>query len=393
MPGEPSGAAGVDLRQLRWVLDLDRRSGWVKVQPGITFWQLTETLAGHGLALRDPPSDPSLTVAEGLTTGAPGSRVDCGSLASQIDAIELVDGTGRGRTVSEGNLLLAAQVGLGVMGVPTAVTFHCEPAYNLRVRLEACRTDDALGRLDELRAGSGYLELTWVPDLDRCLVMQAERTGEEPGGQAWAVPSRALRRGGGRSAVTSWLTLAAADVAGRALSWVDRGHRVLLRELAVPGHGSVCALPATTAAQIWRTVGSWLGDHGGAGGQPIRFRFGAGDHAFLSPAGGRDTVWIQLPAGLVPARDAPGPAGRGDFVGSADGSRFGASMDRPSRVRLANELGVVLAGFGARPQWGQHVGPLEHLAGRYPHWTEWCEARRELDPHGLFEPAAWLGGT
>lgn len=365
---DPVGAA---LRRLRWVLDVDREAGWVKVHSGATLGHLAETLSAHGLALCDLPADRSLTLAEVLAMGPPGTGIETGSLASQIESLNLVDGTGRLHTLScesDESWFLAAQVGLGAIGVVSDLTIRCRPDYNLRAQLEVCRTDSILDRLDELRRESDHLELTWLPGLDRCLVLRAVRTDEEPTRQGRAALSRRLRRSAPELRGAAWIGVMAGAELAHSYGWVDRAHRVLLGEFAAAFDAPRYALPAQTAGQVWHTLRSWLGEHCGAAGRPIRFRFGAADQAYLSPAFGRATLWIELP---------------GLLLDSGNASTGGA----------ASELDTLLAALGGRPQWGtrpqsgkRDTPPAGELASRYPRWAEWCEARQQLDPHGVFEP-------
>jgi L-gulonolactone oxidase len=89
---------------------------------------------------------------------------------------------------------------------------------------------------------------------------------------------------------------------------------------------------------------------------PIEVRFVAADDAFLSPAGGRDTVYVAVHT----ARGMPWEA----FFRAVQ-----AIGDR----------------HDARPHWGKrHFHTRATLAPRYPHFDAFLAVRDELDPDRRF---------
>ena len=89
---------------------------------------------------------------------------------------------------------------------------------------------------------------------------------------------------------------------------------------------------------------------------PVELRFVAPDDALLSPAGGRETVYIAVH----------------NFVGMPWQPYF-------------RDCAAIGAEHGARPHWGKrHFHTAETLAPLYPGWERFHAVRRELDPEGRF---------
>src|SRR5690606_1057694 len=124
-------------------------------------------LAGHGLALANMGDITEQTVAGAIQTGTHGTGRDSGGLADQVTGLELVLADGTLATASPGeDLFDAARVGLGALGVLTAVTFRVEPAFLLHHRRRRLPLSHILGSLDSL---TGCLELPvffWLPYTD-----------------------------------------------------------------------------------------------------------------------------------------------------------------------------------------------------------------------------------
>ena len=89
---------------------------------------------------------------------------------------------------------------------------------------------------------------------------------------------------------------------------------------------------------------------------PFEVRFVAGDDAFLSPAGGRDTCYIAV--------------------------HMYRGMEWEPYFRAVEE---VMEAFGGRPHWGKrHFQTAATLAPRYPEWKRFAAVRARLDPEGRF---------
>lgn len=95
-------------------------------------------------------------------------------------------------------------------------------------------------------------------------------------------------------------------------------------------------------------------------GSQVDIRFSAADDIWLSPAHGRATAWIGIPAKRPFNRETP----HADMF-----ARFEQIMLR----------------HGGRPHWAKdHSLRAAELARLYPRWADFLAVRKRLDPEGVF---------
>jgi alditol oxidase len=125
--------AMVTLERFDTVSDVDRVAGTVEVGAGVKYAQLCPQLQRQGFAVANLASLPHIGVVGAASTATHGSGT--GNLATQVVALELVDGRGEIVGLSEErnrDELRGAVVGLGAIGVVTKVTLRVVPAFDVR---------------------------------------------------------------------------------------------------------------------------------------------------------------------------------------------------------------------------------------------------------------------
>ena len=95
-PCVPTDGTLVELGRLDRILDADPASGLVKAEAGITLAALNRGLEERGLALPNLGDIDAQTLAGALATGTHGTGARLQNLSAQVEALELVDGTGGG---------------------------------------------------------------------------------------------------------------------------------------------------------------------------------------------------------------------------------------------------------------------------------------------------------
>jgi FAD-linked oxidoreductase len=371
-----SGAVATDgallsLDRLDSVLDADPASGLVRVEAGITLRRLNRELLARGLALANLGDVDAQSLAGALATATHGTGARLPNLSALVEGMELVlgDGSERELTPADGDLLRAARVGLGSLGVVVAVTLRCVPAFRLRGVDEPQPLDDVLASLDERIAASDHFEFWTFPHSPLALTRTNTRTDAPvfaPGrARAWVEDVLlenhafgALARLGrcAPRAVPRLNRLAAAAAAGR--ERVDWSHRIFASPRLVRFDEMEYAIPREHAAEAVRACRAILERHPVS--FPVELRAVAQDDALLSPAHGRDTAYVACHV----------------FEGT-DG-------EPPFR-----EVEALMAGWGGRPHWGKRSFlTAAELAPRYPRWDAFAAARAQLDPEGRFE-SAW----
>src|SRR5262249_22638627 len=181
----------VNLDQLNLVAS-DSTSQRSQAQAGIRLKDLTPQLAEAGLGLANLGSIREQSIAGAISTATHGTGLPFGILATQIVSMRLVTGTGDILAIKETDtdLLRAARVNLGALGIITEITLPCVKDYDLEYTAYACGFEEALAKLEDLNKNNTRVRLWWlVPAIgakDRVIVttMNPPGTGSAPAGAA-----------------------------------------------------------------------------------------------------------------------------------------------------------------------------------------------------------------
>ncbi len=346
--------------------EFDADRGVVRVPGGMRYGDLAPWLQERGRALANLASLPHISVAGAVATGTHGSGERIGSLATQVAALELITGTGEARRLARGDVDFdGAVVGLGALGVVTALELETEPAYDVaQTVFEGVRWDDALAGFDALQATGDSVSLftTWqdADAIDQVWVKRRVPWGDD--GSATAD----LTGFGGRPADGPRHPLPGIDPQpctpqlGVPGPWFERlphfrlaftpsAGEELQSEYLVPRTDATAAIDALR--RLAPRIAPLL--------QVCEVRAVAADRLWLSMAYGTDAVALH----------------------------FTWRLDQPAASALLPEIEAALPA-AARPHWGK----LFALAGRdvrsrYPRWADFAELRERCDPDGRFRNA------
>jgi L-gulono-1,4-lactone dehydrogenase len=363
---------GVLLRPggLRAVRTMDKAAGQVTVEAGCPLRVLNEYLASHGLALANMGDIQEQTVAGAIQTGTHGTGRDLGSIAAQVTALELVRADGSIVTAaadSDPALFQAARVGLGALGVLTAVTFQVVPAFLLEAREEPMRWAEVISRLDELTSDNEHFEFYWFPHTDGCLTKRNNRTegparplpgwryrldDEFLSNTVFAASCRLGQRYPGTIPVIN-------GIAGKALGarrYVDTSHKVFTSPRRVRFKEQEYAIPREHLAGALAEVRGLFSRHDWRISFPIEVRVAPADDIWLSTASGRPTAYIAIHV-----------------------------FHRAAHEEYFRAVEEVLTAVGGRPHWGKlHTRDADYLHGVYPGLANFVALRDELDPARRF---------
>jgi alditol oxidase len=173
----------VSLAEMPAGIEPDGAAGRVRVGAAVRYAELGRRLHEHGLAVHNLASLPHISVAGSVATATHGSGDRNGNLATVVAAIELVTADGDLVTLSRGEPDFdGAVVGLGALGVVTALTLDVQPAFEVR---QFVYDDLALDTLDfELVMSSAYsvsLFTDWrAPRINQVWVKQRADEAREP---------------------------------------------------------------------------------------------------------------------------------------------------------------------------------------------------------------------
>ena len=360
----------VSLDRLDAVTDIDADRGRVTVQSGIRLHALNRRLDGAGLALPNLGDIDRQSLGGAVATATHGTGLGLGNLSTTVVGMDIVNGAGeliRCDTRERPELLRVARVGVGALGIVTAMTLQCVPAFDLHATETVEPLDDLLDGFEQQVAGCDHLEFFWMPGARRAHVKRNNRTDEPRRRQhrlarardkilyenvAFGLANRTVRR-------FPSLAPTVARLAGAALpqqDYVDASHRVFVSRRLVRFYEMEYGVPLSALPEAVRRVGDLASSLPSPITFPIEVRVSAADDIALSTAFGRDTGWFACHT----------------YVGTP---------------YLAYFQGVeaIAADYGGRPHWGKlHFGDHRSLAPLYPEWDRFQQARSELDPDGTF---------
>jgi L-gulono-1,4-lactone dehydrogenase len=362
----------VRLDHLTRMLDFDRPSGLFKVEAGIVLADLNRLMDGHGLAFENLGDIDRQTLAGSIATGTHGTGERFQNVSAQVEALELV-GADAGLTTidaSQPDLLRAARVGVGALGIVYSATVRTVPAYTLN-RVDHPRPlAEALDSLDELAAASDHFEFYVFPHTEIALCRDSQRTDEAPRprnralvyaqevmlenwvGALFATAARL------RPAMAPRLARLAAQGTGRSTK-VDRSYEVFASERRIKFTEMEYGVPRAHAREMIERVLEVANRPELGVAFPIEVRFVAADDSYLSPSCDRDTAYVAV------HQDR-----------RLDWRTYFTEVER-----IGREL-------GGRPHWGKrHFRTAADLAPSYPRWAEFQAARGRLDPAGTFTNA------
>ena len=360
----------LDLSGMDELLDSDRESGLVRVQPGITLNALGRRLAERGLALQNQGDIDAQALGGALATATHGTGARFGNLSSRVEAMRVVTGAGEPVHLapeSDAEALRAARVGVGAAGIVTELTLRCVPLFTLRRVDEPRPLAETLDRLDEHVDGHDHFEFFAFPYADVALCRFSERLEREPrAGRSWGAWAQekllenaalgiAFRLGRAAPRAIPRLNRLVCRAASGSVK-EDRSWRVYATRRSVRFTEMEYAIPRGHAHEAVERVLDVVATRKLPIGFPIEVRFTAADDAFLSTAHGRETAYVAVH----------------QFVG----------MEYESYFRAVERI---MDDYEGRPHWGKRsYQTAATLAGRYPAWERFQAARVRLDPAGTF---------
>jgi L-gulono-1,4-lactone dehydrogenase len=363
---------GVQIRPegLTTVHALDRAAGTITVGSGMRLSDFNILLAGYGLALTNMGDIQVQSLAGATSTGTHGTGRVSGSLAAQIRGMEIVLADGEITTCSateNAELFAGARVGLGALGVVTALTFAVEPSFLLEAHEEPMKLDAVLESFDALCADNEHFEFYWFPHTDNCNVKRNNRFAgpAKPLSKARFLLDDELLSNGvfslacrlGKAAPRT--VPAIARLSSRALSarsYSDTSHKVFTSPRRVRFVEMEYALARENATAALAEVRAFVEASGLPINFPVEVRVAPADDLWLSTASGRDTAYIAVHM----------------YKGTP-------------HERYFTEVEKIMVAHGGRPHWGKlHTRDAEYFARLYPRFADFTALRDRVDPERRF---------
>ncbi|MGW4436227.1 D-arabinono-1,4-lactone oxidase [Streptomyces sp. NPDC004596] len=358
-------------RLLTGIRGIDRAAMTVTVEAGTPLKRLNAALAREGLSLTNMGDIMEQTVSGATSTGTHGTGRESASIAAQIRGLELVTADGSVLTCSakeNPEVFAAARIGLGALGVVTAITFAVEPLFLLTAREEPMPFDRVVAEFDQLWAENEHFEFYWFPHTGNTNTKRNNRSAgpEQPVGQlAGWFEDEFLSNGVFQ--VAQWVGRAApatvpaiARISSRALSartYTDIPYKVFTSPRRVRFVEMEYAVPRAALVDTLRELKAVVDRSGLRVSFPVEVRTAPADDITLSTASGRDSAYIA--------------------VHMFRGTPYHAYFTAAERVFTAHE---------GRPHWGKvHTRDAEYFSRVYPRFAEFTALRDRLDPERLFQ--------
>jgi FAD/FMN-containing dehydrogenase len=326
---------GVLVSLARWtgLEAVDPAAGTARVRAGTILHDLGRALFAHGLALHNLGDIDRQALGGALGTGTHGTGRELGNLATAVTGLRFVRADGEIAELdadrpADADLLRAARVSLGALGVVTAATLRVVPAFRLHERTWRTTLDEALARLDEWIAATRHFEFFYYPkhDFVECKALHPTDAAPE----------------------------SVDGLDGERIGW---SHELLPSVREEKFHEMEYSVPAAIGPACFRELATRLRALHPEVVWPMEYRTVAGDDALLSMASGRETVSISV---------------------HQDG--------RYPHEPVFAALEPIAVEAGGRPHWGKwHRLTAPALARVYPGWERFRAIRRGLDPGGVFQ--------
>ncbi len=334
----------LDLSALSGVVEADPRRKRATAPAGTPIRDFYEPLWREGLALKNQGDIDTQQIAGAVATATHGSGIRNACFSGVVRGVQLVTATGEIRDIgeSEPELLRAAQVSIGMLGVMTRLELEVTDAYRLSEQIGLWPWDAVMERWDELVHDHRHFGFFWLPTeesaalynlhsddqtmADKCYV----KIYDEPG------PDQPDSTTPGRR--------------------TDRCYRIYPMVYDPNFHELEYFVPLELGPDALRAMRELMLRSLPNSIYPLEVRTVGPDDAYLSPNYKTATTVISVSG-------KPGT----DYWG------YLRSVD------------ALLSQFSARVHWGKlHFLDPQRLHALYPEADAFIRLRRELDPAGVF---------
>jgi FAD/FMN-containing dehydrogenase len=340
----------LSLKNMQGVVDVDMARKRVTVRAGTRIGDIGRALKPMGLSLRNQGDIDTQAIAGALSTGTHGTGITLGNLSSQAVGMRLVQADGSVLDIdgdSDPEMLAAAQVSVGMLGVISAMTLQTMGAYNLKEKLWRDDFEACMEKHDELTANNRHFSFFWCPVPEsRALYCLPDVSSVSPTKRQSDVCEMKVMNISDEAPYANEETFERVAYSSEIypIEYVPNFHEL---EYAIPAECGKDALRQVRALMLTKHVNCTY---------PVEYRFTAGDPAMLSPFYLRDSVTVSVSGG-------PG----------VDYWEYLLDVD------------AILRRYGARPHWGKlHFNHAEDMPALYPRFEDFRAIRRRLDPEGRF---------
>jgi FAD/FMN-containing dehydrogenase len=336
----------LEMRDFAGITQVDATARRVTMNAGTRIEQIGDPLWAAGLSLHNQGDIEAQQIAGATSTGTHGSGLTLRNMSSSVQSMELVTADGSRLLIDESNpdLLAAARISVGMLGVITSLTLDVAPAFKISEVVEHWSYRELMARWDEAFATHRHFSMFWCPTSTAHDLYDLE------------CPADLDMADVARVKICDPVPLDTPDDMAAIGSRIGRPYRIYPQFCAPNLHELEYMLPFECGTEAFDAVRRIVLDDPEFGIFPVEVRSTAGDDAMLSPNYGGDSLVISVSG--QPGRDYE---------------------------PFLRRIHAALAEFGARPHWGKlHYFTREELDRVLPRHDDFVRLRRQFDPDGVF---------
>ena len=362
-PLAATDGALINLDRMGGIRSVDKAAKTARIGVGMRLRDISPALEAEGLAFKNlgDINAQSFAGAAGTATHGTGRGFPC--LSAEIRAVRLMTATGEiveASLESDPDLVRAAQVSLGALGVLTEAEVSVTDSFKLRRRSWTERLESVLAQAEARWSAHRNYEFFYIPFSGHCINLTHDETDAAPTVRPPSEDEAALGSLRRLRSVLGWCSplrrwaLSTAMRGATEEDAVDLGWRLLASERLTLFNEIEHHLPPEKALEALQEV-IWTIERRHRGVYfPVEVRRTAGDDAWLSPFQGGERISIAV------HEDA-----------------------RENHDWLLKDIEPILRRAGGRPHWGKlHSLQAADLEALYPDFERFRALRQRLDPDG-----------
>lgn len=360
----------MSLDKYQGLVSVDKDQMQATVKGGTKLGYLGDLLKQSGMAMENLGDIDVQSIAGTISTGTHGTGKQFGTISTQVIALRLINGKGELVDCSptkNPELFKAAQVSLGVMGVITQITLQCVPTYKLWVQERGENLQTVLPNIEDLVAQHRNFEFFWLPYTQKIVsktsnVVEGKKVNRS---NIFSYLNEYLLENGVLylfCKFAEWFPSQNQNISKLTSklvtdnSKVHYSHKVYASARLVKFREMEYNIPADVFHEVWNKVVETVNSGNFKIHFPLEVRWVKGDDIYMSPAYGRDSVYIACHV-------------------------FGKKECMP----YFNALEEIFRDYDGRPHWGK-MNTLTHtdVKALYPKFPNFLEHREAHDPKQIF---------
>ncbi len=358
----------VSLDEMQGLIEYDKELKTATIWGGTKLKQLGELLFEIGLAQENLGDIDVQSVAGAISTGTHGTGSELQSLSNQILGLTLVNGKGELLTITgaDTDLLNAAKLSLGTIGIITRVKLQLTSAYKLEETTKKESFEDCMNQMDTYIRENRNFEFFWFPHTE---LVQTKFLNEsdKPLKQKGAVKKL------GDRIVENWLFRLMSTwvkwfpICAKSLSkvsawgisngnYIDWSHKIYATPREVKFNEMEYNVPIEHCKDVLLELKEMISTQNILVHFPVECRFVKADELMISPAYKRDAAYIAVH----------------QYKGMAFRNYF-------------SKAEAIFRKYNGRPHWGKiNFLTKECVQRTYPRWQDFKTIRDYHDPNRIF---------